>query len=313
MLVLGERVAGDVARAAARGDERDLARRSARIPRRSAAAPPSALQGARDVGGPPHAAPGPCRRSRGGASSACRARRAPAIGARRLARLAPRRYGATGMPRRWNSRFSERRSCATSSARGGGQTGRRRRDRARGVDRHVLPVEGDDVDARREARELPQVVELAGDDRRDRGARHVARCESYIVNSMPSGMPARAIIRPSWPAPTMPMLHGRPQPAAGRVARGLPRSARSRNAARASWKGGWRPARIAVGEQRGVARARFADRDRRDRDAGRHLRDREQRIESVQRLRLDRHADHGQQRLGRPSCPAGVRRRRRPR
>jgi len=48
----------------------------------------------------------------------------------------------------------------------------------------------------------------------------------------------------------------------------------------------------ARGEKRGVRGA--ADRHRRDRDAGRHLRDREQRVEPVEGARLDRDADHRQ-------------------
>ena len=47
-------------------------------------------------------------------------------------------------------------------------------------------------------------------------------------------------------------------------------------------------------EQARVGRARGADRDRRHRNALRHLHDRQQRIEAVQRRALHRHADHGQ-------------------
>ena len=53
------------------------------------------------------------------------------------------------------------------------------------------------------------------------------------------------------------------------------------------------------GEQRRVDRARLADRQRADRDAARHLHDREQRVDALQRRRLDRHAEHRQHRLGR--------------
>ena len=49
-------------------------------------------------------------------------------------------------------------------------------------------------------------------------------------------------------------------------------------------------------EQPGVGRARLADRQRADRDAGRHLHDRVQRILPLERLGLDRHAEHRQMR-----------------
>ena len=55
-------------------------------------------------------------------------------------------------------------------------------------------------------------------------------------------------------------------------------------------------------EQRGVRGA--ADRDGRHRHAFRHLHDRQQRIETVERLALHRHADHRQNRLGRDASIA---------
>ena len=47
-------------------------------------------------------------------------------------------------------------------------------------------------------------------------------------------------------------------------------------------------------EQAGIDRARLADRQRSDRHAGRHLDDRQQAIHALERLALDRHAEHGQ-------------------
>jgi len=53
------------------------------------------------------------------------------------------------------------------------------------------------------------------------------------------------------------------------------------------------------GEQSGVGRAGGADGDRRHGHTFRHLYDRQQRIEPVERLALDRHADDRQHRLRR--------------
>ena len=53
------------------------------------------------------------------------------------------------------------------------------------------------------------------------------------------------------------------------------------------------------GEQRRIGGAGAADRKGRHRHAGRHLHDRQQRIEAVECARLHRHAEHRQQRLGR--------------
>jgi hypothetical protein len=51
-----------------------------------------------------------------------------------------------------------------------------------------------------------------------------------------------------------------------------------------------------AGQKRGIDRARFADRERPDRHAGRHLHDREQAVLARERLRGDRHAEHRQRR-----------------
>ena len=57
----------------------------------------------------------------------------------------------------------------------------------------------------------------------------------------------------------------------------------------------------ADGEQAGVAGV--ADRDRRDRHAGRHLHDGEQRVHAVEVAQRHRHADHRQRRDARRACP----------
>ena len=57
-------------------------------------------------------------------------------------------------------------------------------------------------------------------------------------------------------------------------------------------------ARIAAAQQRRVGGARGADGEGRHRHAGRHLHDRQQRIETAEGLRLHRHAEHRQARLG---------------
>ncbi len=48
------------------------------------------------------------------------------------------------------------------------------------------------------------------------------------------------------------------------------------------------------GKESGVFRSRDSDGERSDRDSGRHLRNRKQRVESLQCARLDRHAEHRQ-------------------
>ncbi len=96
-------------------------------------------------------------------------------------------------------------------------------------------------------------------------------------------------MRPSCPPPSTPIVVAThrlrplrpPPPPWPRAPRGAPRSAvvLEREDARR--------------EERGVGG--IADRHRRDRNAGRHLHDREQRVEPVERLPAHRHADDGEQ------------------
>ena len=88
---------------------------------------------------------------------------------------------------------------------------------------------------------------------------------------------------------------GRPAPArAGRRAAGPRAPVRAREDRR--------------GEQRSVHGTRSTDRERRDRDAGRHLHGREERVEAAE-LRPHRHAEHGLKRLRRDDARRGGRHR----
>ena len=106
-------------------------------------------------------------------------------------------------------------------------------------------------------------------------------------------------MRPSWPAPMMPIFMRRWAGAAGRVVPSTLSVCAARNASSAARISRMRIAEDRRGQQRRIGRARDADRQRADRNAGRHLHDRQQRIEAAQRLRLHRHAEHRQRGLRR--------------
>ena len=116
-------------------------------------------------------------------------------------------------------------------------------------------------------------------------------------------------MRPSWPPPMIPMVEpGAIIPGLRPPIRSAPR-ARPR-AARPSASSPVREHR--GGEQRGVDRARLADRQRSDRNAGGHLDDREEAIHALERLGFDRHSEHRKRghRGGHPGqvrCAAGAR------
>ena len=107
-------------------------------------------------------------------------------------------------------------------------------------------------------------------------------------------------MRPSWPAPMTPIFMSDD----GGTARvglcehlvGL-RGAELHRARRGS--SACVLARIDAASNAALVAPADADGERADRDAGRHLHDRQQRIESVERLRLHRHAEHRQRRLRR--------------
>ena len=102
-------------------------------------------------------------------------------------------------------------------------------------------------------------------------------------------------MRPSWPLPSTPMVapgridaaHGR---RSSRTLRGLLGAERAQLLAQVGPRGGENRDR----EQAGVGGAGLADRERAHRHAARHLHDRQQRVEAVERRALHRHAEHGQ-------------------
>src|SRR5690242_19568043 len=116
-------------------------------------------------------------------------------------------------------------------------------------------------------------------------------------------------MRPSWPAPTMP-TRGRVTVIPSARARVSSRGARVRLlehvgrllgtiAVERRGDRGMLQGQDRGGEQRGVDRSGFTDRNRRDRNAARHLHDRQQRIDALQRARPDRNADDRQARFRR--------------
>src|SRR5262249_30772202 len=106
-------------------------------------------------------------------------------------------------------------------------------------------------------------------------------------------------MRPSWPAPRMPTV----EPGGMAVmADPLGRPFRDRLRLPGA-PGGKPPSQHPIlkredrrGKKAGVARARLSPRERSDRNAARHLRDRKQRIEALERLALDRDAEYRQRR-----------------
>ena len=154
-------------------------------------------------------------------------------------------------------------------------------------------VRADDQLARRRPRRRPARVEAAARRRR-------------------AALPASASMRPSWPPPMHPttcMLAVKPLRGSGSASTASVCSRAEALEHRAQLRARAREDRRR--EQRGVDRAGLADRERADRDAGRHLHDREQRVEPLRRARLAsaRRAPAGAS--SRRPCPAGGRRRRR--
>src|SRR5512139_3823679 len=118
-------------------------------------------------------------------------------------------------------------------------------------------------------------------------------------------------MRPSWPPPRMPSVAPGRMGSAAPVRIGcalfdigqLHRQHRVGLAAAEVVELGGKPGVIAAdqrrGEQRGVGRTRLADGEGRDRDALRHLHDRQQRIHALEVFRRHRHAEHRDDGLGR--------------
>ena len=107
-------------------------------------------------------------------------------------------------------------------------------------------------------------------------------------------------MRPSWPPPRMPIV----APGASISARGITTTGRS--ATPSVWCCRQRSSRLGDrrvaeredrgGAQRRVDRAGLADRKGRDRHAARHLHDRQQAVDALERAAFDRHAEHRQRR-----------------
>ena len=149
----------------------------------------------------------PCRRSRAAGSSAPRAARSATTAASRLStRRRRRRTRAVGIPS-----SPEERLLAQAVLRDLERVGRREdrhplRQRSRRLDRDVLELVGHDVDARRElgrARRSSSAAPRAA--RRARHERFAAR-DRGRRSRWPSGSPASASMRPSWPPPRTPTL-----------------------------------------------------------------------------------------------------------
>ena len=149
---------------------------------------------------------GPCRRSRGGASSGSPAAPIVAIAASRSARLSTGANAGVGEADLAEQGFlgqpilrDRQRARVREHLRALGQP-------LRGLGRHVLEIEGGDVDARarnrpaRRSRASPRAA-AARPGRR----RHRPRCRRP-GSARPSGAPASASMRASWPPPRMPTV-----------------------------------------------------------------------------------------------------------
>src|SRR5688572_2718540 len=119
------------------------------------------------------------------------------------------------------------------------------RDGPRRRDRHVFPVEGDDVDAAREAGQPRPVVEVPGDDFGDRRARYVAAAVVHRELE-PERDPGEGHHPAELAGADDADAHGGLQLAAGSGRARTSAVCRSRNAASASRSGGCRAASIAV-------------------------------------------------------------------
>ena len=240
---------------------------------------------------------GPCRRSRTGATS--RARADPASSHRAVRE--PSRC-----PSRLKSSFSTSRSWPCSSARASGAASTRRAASTGTFSNSYVTTSAPSASRSRSSadRRTAPTSELA----HVAGARVGRRIEEAKAHSERCAGEREH-------APELPAAdaadegrHADGSGAASTARVWLARYAASRSRTPSS-----RPRDDRGREERRVDRAGAPDRERADGHAGRHLRDREQRVEALQRLRLDRHAEHRQQRLRRRSSRAGVPRHRRPR
>src|SRR3990170_8071985 len=112
----------------------------------------------------------------------------------------------------------------------------------------------------------------------------------------PSRAAAMASMRPSWPPPRMPMVLPGGSGLSGIILERLGYALRlCRSPGHdAGGKAGIAKREDLGCEQSGIGGARFADCQRADRHAGRHLGDGEKAVEAFQRAALDGHAEHRQ-------------------
>ena len=178
-------------------------------------------------------------------------------------------------------------------------TGTRSASQAEGVDRHALELDGDHVAPAGQLGQRARDRRRAPRSPRPRRAAGGSAPGSTTTHRTPSGAAASASMRPSWPPPSTPTVvtggdRGGPAP--------RPSGARARPAAAPAARGVPPTTMAAASSPAFVAPAR-ADGHGADRHAARHLHDRQQRVHAVERLRLDRHAEHRHARCGRPACP----------
>ena len=217
---------------------------------------------------------------------------------------------------------SRRGGPAPAPARAGsGTPGRARASHCAVSRRHVLEVEGRDIDLAREVRQR----------RSGRGSRPAAAARpgrrrhrptlSSTRKRRPSGAPASASMRASWPPPRIPTVvmrrrrHGGSHGDASRQARVRPGQhvlgLERRNSASACATCGSPAASSAAANSAGVDRAGAADGEGRHRHAAGICTIDSSESRPLSALRLHRHAQHRHQRSWRPACPAGAPRRRR--
>ena len=203
---------------------------------------------------------------------------------------------AVGMPSDRNSSFSCSRSCPRSSA----ATPGHRADARGRLDRHVLELVRDDGRTVRQARERIRIAVLA-DDELAHGARAGVgrRVEEPERRTRAAARRARACARAARRRCTRraSRVGGSRLTRRGPGCRERPASARRGTPAAARATAGSPTARIDAARSAALTAPAPADRERPDRDPGRHLGDREQRVDAGERLRLDGHAEHGQCRL----------------
>ena len=189
-----------------------------------------------------------------------------------------RRTARSGCRARGSSSFSCSRSWPRSSAATGGDGARRERGR---LDGDVLELVRDDVGAAGEPLEPVRVVVGADDElRRPRPRRRRAR-DRGSGSSRPSGSPASPSMRPSCPPP---MQATSVVTGGARGGSGLSSTlsvCASRNRARAGRRSpASAPARIAAASSAALTAPARPIASVADGDAGRHLHDREQRVEA---------------------------------